>query len=79
MDKSTLSRDVESLLKRGWLRKVAGGDRRSHKLELTPAGRDKVAAILPAWQAAQTALRAKLGTENLAGVFAAADRVWAEE
>jgi DNA-binding MarR family transcriptional regulator len=77
MDKSTLSRDVESLLARGWLRKVAGGDRRSHRLELTPAGREKVASILPAWRAAQAALRERLGAENLAGVFAAAERVWA--
>lgn len=74
LEKSTLSRDVVALLGRGWLRKVAGADKRSHRLELTPAGRDKVASILPAWRAAQAELRARLGADNLAGVFAAAGR-----
>ncbi len=78
MDKSTLSRDVAPLLKAGWLKKAPGTDKRSHKLELTPAGREKVAALLPAWRAAQKALRERLGDVYLAGVFAIADRVWAE-
>lgn len=76
MDKSTLSRDVGPLLKKGWLRKAAGPDRRSHTLELTAAGREKLAAILPAWRAAQRELRERLGPDNLAGLFAAVDRVW---
>jgi len=78
MDKSTLSRDVAPLLKAGWLKKVPGADKRSHKLELTTAGREKVAALLPAWRAAQKALRDRLGDVYLAGVFAIADRVWAD-
>lgn len=76
MDKSTLSRDVEPLLARDWLRKVAGTDKRSHTLELTPAGREKVASILPVWRDAQAALRELLGAGNLTGIFAAAERVW---
>jgi DNA-binding MarR family transcriptional regulator len=78
MDKSTLSRDAAPLLKYGWLRKVPGADKRSHQLELTPAGRAKVASLLPAWRAAQKALKERLGDVYLAGVFAIADRVWAE-
>jgi DNA-binding MarR family transcriptional regulator len=78
MDKSTLSRDVAPLLKAGWLKKVSGADRRSHQLELTEAGRAKVASILPAWRAGQKALRERLGDVYLAGVFAIADRVWAD-
>lgn len=74
LDKSTLSRDVVALLGRGWLRKAAGADKRSHRLELTPAGREKVASILPAWRAAQDELRDRLGADNLAGVFAAVER-----
>ncbi|HVL14896.1 MAG TPA: MarR family winged helix-turn-helix transcriptional regulator [Gemmata sp.] len=77
MDRSTLSRDVEALLAKGWLRRLPGADRRSHQLELTPAGREKVASILPAWRAGQAELRKALGADNLGGVFAAADRVWA--
>jgi DNA-binding MarR family transcriptional regulator len=78
MDKSTLSRDVAPLLKAGWLKKVPGADKRGHRLELTPTGRAKVASLLPVWRAAQKALRERLGDVYLAGVFAIADRVWAE-
>ncbi|MCI0704476.1 MAG: MarR family winged helix-turn-helix transcriptional regulator [Planctomycetia bacterium] len=79
MDKSTLSRDVEALLANDWLRKIAGNDKRSHKLELTAAGREKVASILPVWREAQTELRKRLGAKNLTGLFAAAERIWAEQ
>ena len=76
LDKSTLSRDVEALLAKGWLSKLPGDDKRSHRLLLTPTGREKVASILPAWRAAQAELKKILGADNLAGVFASADRIW---
>ena len=79
MDKSTLSRDLPTLFAAGWLRKVGGNDKRSYKLELTDTGRQKVAAILPAWRTAQTELRARLGGDNLLGIFSAADLIWAEQ
>lgn len=78
LDRSTLSRDVQTLLAQGLLRKVPGTDKRSHALELTPAGRDKLAALLPAWQKAQEELRDLLGADNLVGIFAAAGRIWQE-
>jgi DNA-binding MarR family transcriptional regulator len=78
MDKSTLSRDVVVLLDSGWLRRGGGDDKRSHTLELTPAGREKLTSLLPVWRAGQAELRKRLGAENLAGLFAAVDRVWAE-
>lgn len=79
MDKSTLSRDVVALLDAGWLRKSDGDDKRSHRLELTAAGRDKLASLIPAWRAGQAELRKRLGADNLAGLFAAAERVWGRE
>ena len=79
MDKSTLSRDVAPLLANGWLRKAPCGDKRSHTLELTAGGRDKVASLLPLWRETQVALRERLGAVNLDGVFAAAERIWAEQ
>jgi DNA-binding MarR family transcriptional regulator len=76
MDKSTLSRDVVALLAAGWLRKTDTADKRSHRLELTASGRDKVASLIPVWRAGQAELRKRLGAENLGGLFAAAERVW---
>jgi DNA-binding MarR family transcriptional regulator len=39
VDKSSLSRMAERLVKKSWLHRVAGRDRRSVALSLTPAGR----------------------------------------
>jgi DNA-binding MarR family transcriptional regulator len=77
MDKSTLTRDVRPLLAKGWLRKGPGPDKRSHTLELTAAGRAKLAATVPAWRAAQAEVRQVLGDAAVAGVFAGVERVWA--
>ena len=79
MDRSTLSRDLESLLEEGWLKSSAGEDRRSYRLQLTPAGQAKLDAIMPAWRLAQAEVTRRLGEENLAGLFAAVDRLWAEQ
>jgi DNA-binding MarR family transcriptional regulator len=79
MDRSTLSRDLESLLDEGWLTSTAGEDRRSYHLQLTPAGQAKLEAIMPAWRLAQAEVTRRLGEENLEGLFAAVDRLWAEQ
>jgi len=39
MDESTLSRNVERMCARGWLRLERGEDRRSHLIEVTDKGR----------------------------------------
>lgn len=78
LDKSTLSRDVAPLLAGRLLRKRPGPDARSHTLELTAAGRRKLLAVLPAWEAAQADLRAALGADNLPALFAAAGRLAAD-
>jgi DNA-binding MarR family transcriptional regulator len=79
MDKSTLSRDVVALLDRGWLARAGGGDKRSHTLALTDAGRAKLASLISVWRAGQAELRKRLGAANLGGVFAAAEKVWADQ
>lgn len=80
LDKSTLSRDLTALTAAGWVAAIAAGsDRRAAPLSLTPAGRELLAAVTPAWEAAQAEVRRRLGADAVGGLFAAADRIWAGE
>jgi DNA-binding MarR family transcriptional regulator len=59
VDKSTLSRMMDRLVKKGWVDRSAGGDRRSVELKLTAAAR----ALVPRL--------ARLADENDAALFRA--------
>jgi DNA-binding MarR family transcriptional regulator len=54
LDESTLSRNVERMCARGWMRLVQEADRRSHLIEVTDKGQALIRKSLPAWQKAQT-------------------------
>lgn len=53
LDRTTLTRSAALLERNGWVRSGQPDDARKHPLHLTPAGRKKLEAALPAWQAAQ--------------------------
>jgi len=74
LDKSTLSRDLDRLLDRGWVRATPGAGR-SQDLEATPAGRAMIRKVLPAWEEAQARVRGVLGAALTKGLFEAADRL----
>jgi DNA-binding MarR family transcriptional regulator len=74
LDKSTLSRDLDRLLDRGWVRANPGAGR-SQDLEATPAGRAMIRKVLPAWEEAQARVRGVLGAALTKGLFEAADRL----
>jgi len=75
LDKSTLSRDLERMFDRDWVRALAGTGR-SQPLEVTDAGRELVVAVAPAWRAAQREAR-KLLTPALAdGMATVVDAMW---
>jgi DNA-binding MarR family transcriptional regulator len=61
LDESTLSRNVERMCARGWLRLVQDADRRSHLIELTDKGQALIRKCLPAWQKAQAEVSRRLG------------------
>jgi len=71
MDESTLSRNVERMCARGWLRLERGDDRRSHLIEVTDKGRALIRRCLPAWQRAQEEISQRLGAENVAALRSA--------
>src|SRR5262249_5617357 len=72
LDPSTLSRNVERMRKRGWLRATPGEDARTQRLGITPEGEDLLQAVAPAWQTAQDRVAELLGEEGAAALHALA-------
>lgn len=68
MDASTLTRNLQPLVAQGWVTVAAGDDARSRLVEATEAGRAKQAEGQRAWKAAQLALNARLGVEQVAAL-----------
>ena len=71
-ERSTLSRTLARMADAGWIEEAAR-DGVNIRLRLTPAGRATYRAALPAWQAAQDAALARLGTGTAATLIAAVD------
>jgi DNA-binding MarR family transcriptional regulator len=59
-DKTTLSRNLKLLQKKGWVKSAPVEDRRELGLFLTEAGQDVVKATHPGWQRAQQQLQAAM-------------------
>jgi DNA-binding MarR family transcriptional regulator len=65
MDKSTLSRNLERMGKRGWLAVRPGEDNRTHLVELTAKGTKLLQDAYPLWRKAQAEAARRLGEEGL--------------
>jgi DNA-binding MarR family transcriptional regulator len=74
MDESTLSRNVERMCVRGWLRLEPDGDGR-HLIAATDKGIALIRKAYPAWQKAQTEVARRLGEENVAALRSAARKL----
>jgi DNA-binding MarR family transcriptional regulator len=75
MDESTLSRNVERMCARGWLRLKPEQDRRSHLIEVTDKGRALIQKGFPAWQQAQAEVSERLGPDCVAALRSAVRRL----
>jgi DNA-binding MarR family transcriptional regulator len=70
LDKTTVSRNLRGLQRRGWIARAAG--RTSQRgFELTASGRRQLAAALPAWTAAQAQLRSAMTAKEWDAMFRA--------
>ncbi len=65
LDKSTVSRNVERMQRRGWVEFVPGEDGRSHHLKLTAKGAQLLRESAAAWQLAQKKVGFLLGKEGV--------------
>ncbi len=74
LEKSTLSRNVERMLRHGWIDATPGEDRRTQLLRLTPAGRKLIDASAPAWRRAQGRSEDLLGRRGVDSIARRARR-----
>jgi DNA-binding MarR family transcriptional regulator len=61
MDRSTLTRNLRPLERRGLLRLAPGKDVRTRLVVLTPAGREALVRALPVWEKTQHRFQEQLG------------------
>jgi DNA-binding MarR family transcriptional regulator len=66
MDESTLSRNVERMCAKGWLRLEPDNDRRSHLIRIADKGLALIHEGYPAWQNAQEEVSRHLGAGSVA-------------
>jgi DNA-binding MarR family transcriptional regulator len=75
MDESTLSRNVERMCARGWLRVEPGSDRRSRRISITANGIDLIRAAYPAWCRVQDEIANRVGSDGVAALKTLARRL----
>jgi DNA-binding MarR family transcriptional regulator len=73
MDASTLTRNLQPLIKLCWLKIGPGDDGRSRFVTLTDVGREKRAEAQREWKRAQLAFNAQMGDERVARLHAVID------
>ena len=72
-DRTTLTRNLNPLLRGGLVERAASGDKRRHELVATAAGRALFKRALPLWAEAEQAVRSAMGprlTAELHGALA---------
>ena len=73
MDASTLTRNLQPVVERGWAEIGPGADGRSRLVTLTASGRAKRAEARRAWKRAQLELNAQLGSARVAALHTLVD------
>ena len=65
MDRTTLTRNLQVLEKRGLITIKPGEDRREREINLTAVGMEVLTKVIPLWEEAQERVRKGLGEERL--------------
>jgi DNA-binding MarR family transcriptional regulator len=71
MDRTTLTRNLQPLQRRGLITLGPGDDRRTRRITLTDAGRKAMAEAFPLWREAQRDIIGRLGAERWQATVAA--------
>ena len=74
-DRSTLTRNLALLLGQGWVRELATECGRSRPIEISPKGRQLLAAAAPAWRDAQTEVRRLIGDDAASNILRVVDAI----
>ena len=79
MEKSTASRNIERMKRKGWLKIVTVKEERIKLLRLTPAGEILLASVQEAWEDAQEKARILLGEEGTEALCNIANGIWKKD
>lgn len=74
-DSTTLTRTLDLMRKKGWVRTETGEDRRELRVFLTEGGLEEYKRVMPYWQLAQRRLKAELGEPGWSEIERASMRV----
>ena len=75
LDRTALSRNLDSLVDRGLVKIAPGRDARTREIALTRAGQTALRAAMPCWERAQREVAKRLGTAKLEALIATLDDV----
>lgn len=69
-ERTTLTRNLNLLEKKGLIRVEQGEDRRERRVSITEQGQEALLAAIPLWEKAQEHLRDRLGEERMGQLLA---------
>jgi DNA-binding MarR family transcriptional regulator len=69
LDKTTVSRNLRLLERKGWIESSTAKDKRKRQFILTAAGLERLAAAKPQWKKAQNQLQAGMNAEQWEEMF----------
>ena len=72
---STLTRNLQLLLARGWVAETGSAGRRGRAVQISPEGLILLREVGPAWQRAQSKTKRLLGSETVRSIRQAAARL----
>ena len=70
MEKSTVSRTVNRMASKGWLKVTAGKDSRTQLLSVTPSGQRLLLTVTPVWDTLQAGVLAPSSGSNILQMLA---------
>lgn len=75
MERTTLTRNLQPLVRAGWLEQTGEKDARIRMVRMTASGRTTLNEATPLWEAAQRSAAAALATHQRADLMDALDRI----
>lgn len=75
LDRTTMTRNLKPLERRGLIKVVVGEDQRERTVSLTGKGREALNRALPLWENAQAVVRDRLGLKGLQALTSALSRL----
>jgi DNA-binding MarR family transcriptional regulator len=68
-ERTTLTRNLTVLERKGFIRIDQGSDRREHQVSLTGLGEEALRVVIPLWEKAQAHIEKGLGEDRLGGLL----------